>query len=211
MDSVFLFHCYCTFYSISHSSPARHKSSDKVSPPQRPPPPKFRTVTSQPDISTNSITPSVDVSSKKPKPPIRTRTRKKKFFAEEARQNSRQSEFVELSTSDVVVELVGQEEEIRAVEPVETTQENRLDTVTEDKLPEENEENVEDERQEDGKPSAVEEIELDRDDWEVISDGAAEDESRQVIMDEPCLQPNGYVFKMVRLSSVSTCWPCLHE
>lgn len=175
---------YCT-----HSSPARHKSSDKVTPPQRPPPPKFRTVTSQPDIGTNST--PLDVSSKKPKPPIRTRTRKKKFIAEDPIQKLRQSEFVELSTSDVLAEPGGQEEENHAVEPIETTQENKLDTVVEDRLQQVNEEMMEDDRQEDSKPATVGEIELDKDDWEVISDGAADDESRQVIMDEPCLQPNG--------------------
>ena len=35
------------------------------------------------------------------------------------------------------------------------------------------------------------ELDLDRDDWEVIPDSATKEQSGRVIMDEPCLQPNG--------------------
>ena len=174
-----------------HSSPARQKSVDKVIPPQRPPPPKIKAFASQQELGINfmsSVQTPLDVNNKKPKPPIRTR--KKKYITEDLQQNSRQSEFVELSTSDAVVEYQNQDE-VRVVEQVEAmkVEEPKMDTLTEDRLLEEKEEITEGYRQEDSK--TVREIELDKDDWEVISDSAADEESRHVIMDEPCLQPNG--------------------
>ncbi len=169
---------------------------DKVSPPQRPPPPKLSSLKgtfSQPELGavSNLKTLSLDVGrsySKKPKPTIRTR--KKKFIsADDVNQNSRQSEFVELSTSDVVIEYGNQEDEVRMVKQVEMRgQEQKLDTLTEDKEKEEDD-SIETDRQE-----YVKEIDLEKDDWEVIPDSAADRggvESGQVIMDEPCLQPNG--------------------
>ena len=195
-------HAPSAYLFMSCSSPSRQKSLDRVTPtkpPQRPPPPKlFKGSESgtMSSASTQKISGDTDhSSSKKPKPPIRTR--KKKFITdEELMQNSRQSEFVELSTSDIVIEHENQGEEVRLVEDVNSKiQEPKLDTLTEDKVLEEKEEAAGTETQDD--VGAVREIDLDRDDWEVIPDSATNsvgsEDSPHVVMDEPCLQPNGYV------------------
>ncbi len=111
----------------------------------------------------------------KPKPPIRAR--KKKFIpTEDAKQLPRRSEFIELSTSDIVVDRGG-------VVP---------DEAEEIMLQEEKEE-VEGTTVSDPDKRTDGEIDLDKDEWEVIPESAASDDSCKVVMDEPCLHPNGYV------------------
>ena len=155
---------------------------DKASPPkpspQRPPPPKIGSFkgssSKEHDPSPTNPIPAIEtVSYKKPKPPIRTR--KKKFATEDVKQVSRQSEFVELSTSDIIVDE--DQSMIRSSSPVNPPEQRLGD--------------LEEKEEEETSECEVREVDLERDDWEVIPDSAAGEESRQVVMDEPCLQPNG--------------------
>lgn len=190
------------------SSPVRQRSLDKNSPPkqlpQRPPPPKIalrkaatlkETVSPTRNFQNHSF--DVEHSISKPKPPIRTR--KKKFFATESvKHPMRQSEFVELSTSDIIVDFGNQGDEIRIVPNVTVSsttvesvspEQQQMVTVTEDVVVEEVG-GVEDEEEmvEDAEKKTPKEIDLDRDDWEVI---AAAEDSDTAVMNERCLQPNG--------------------
>lgn len=189
----------------SFSSPVRQKSKDL---PQRPPPPKLMprkniSLAESADVSTlktlaaemsvdSTTKTSVDEknSAQKPKPPIRTR--KKKFCsAEETRQLPRQSEFVELSTSDIVIDasggihIAGSTEQ--GVDAINTLVEDKVQEGEEEK--EANSEVVGDDSESDKR--TANEIELDKDEWEVIPDDATNEGSSKGVLDEPCLQPNG--------------------
>lgn len=145
---------------------------EKVKPvPQRPPPPRFvprkgLSVDDSPS-GTGSQQSSLEFCNKtqKPKPPVRTR--KKKFLSvDELDQATRQSEFVELSTSDIV------------------EYENEGEKITDQKscIPEEDIEVQED---------STNQIKgTDKEEWELISENAAEPVPN-VNVEESCLQPNG--------------------
>lgn len=178
---------------------------DKVSlpkaSPQRPPPPKLvpRKAAFQTDFhASTSVDQHVDNSSKRPKPPIRTR--KKKFITtEDVKQPPRQSEFVELSTSDIIVDFGSQGGEIRIVSDAAgkelKDQEKKMDTLIEDKSQEDRDreevESGECDEKADSDPEKRTEDDLDKDEWEVIPNSATNDDTQRVIMDESCLQPNG--------------------
>ena len=184
------------YYNIIYfSSPVQQKSvsSSKVGP-QRPPPPKLVPRLNIPKQRSLDS----ELAIHKPKPPVRTR--KKKFHIAEDVPPSRQSEFVEISTSDIVVET-GDDGEMRVVSedvPSAETEQGKMDTVVEDAVQEDREEAESGERNgSDSENRTESNLDLvDRDEWEVIPDSVTNRDSSGVT-DEPCLQPNGYIILYV--------------
>jgi hypothetical protein len=134
----------------------------------------------------------------KPKPPIRQR--KKKFFTTDdlKQQQSRQSEFVELSTSDIVVDSSSPSGEVHVLPNVAGVllspagvglkePDSRAATALPG-VPEEGEEEGEQGEDQDNPESGRTEVDLEREEWEVIPDSAAENVD---VLEEPCIQPNG--------------------
>lgn len=160
------------------SSPVRQKTGSPPKP-VRPPPPKYvprRTVPHAVSID------SVDISSQKPKPPVRTR--KKKFFTTDDVKHPRQSEFVELSTSDIIVDVSSPGGEVRVVSDGAESKEQDGNMLAEVQEEVEEGEDL-------GSEGVAGEIDLDKDEWEVIPDSAAGDDSQKVIFEERCIHPNG--------------------
>lgn len=132
----------------------------------------------------------METTSLKPKPPIRTR--KKKFFTTDDVKQPRQSEFVELSTSDIVVEVDSSSPagEVRVVPSAAAGVESQeQDATTLAGVLEEREEGEEEGSDTDRRNGG--EFDLDKDEWEVIPDSAAGDDSRKVVLEERCIHPNG--------------------
>ena len=204
--------------SVYFRSPVRQKKNF----PERPPPPKFAQRKIAPDSPSEILMQrrpfEIDKAIQKPKPPVRTR--KRKFIQSEdgksPQPSIRQSEFVELSTSDVIVDCGDQGDgEIKVVAfNVADTGKNPLALPPENEVLEEDEEHEgEDEEHEaenrksdnkgtnegevearevDGPDLSDHEVELDKDEWEVIPVSAASEETLdKKDSDESCLQPNG--------------------
>lgn len=184
--------------SVFCSSPVRQK----VSPPKpvRPPPPKYVPRKALPHVASLDSAIQIGTVGAKPKPPIRTR--KKKFFTTDDVKPPRQSEFVELSTSDIVVDASSPSGEVRVLPigatDVEWKEEDATTTSTTStttsiallEVPEEREE-VEEEGSDTDLRTERGEIDLDKDEWEVIPDSAAGGDSNKGITEEHCIQPNG--------------------
>ena len=144
----------------------------------RPPPPRYVPRKALPHAT--SVDSAVESTNAKPKPPIRTR--KKKFFTTDDVRHPRQSEFVELSTSDVVVDTSSPTGELHVVPMatgVELKDEDTATTLVE----------VLEEREEGAEEGS--DADLDKEEWEVIPDSAAGEDSNKGIMEEHCIQPNG--------------------
>ena len=119
---------------------------------------------------------------------------------DEIKPPPRHSEFVELSTSDIVVSSGPSGEILIVSDPASVEPDNlqeqpdnheyKMDTLPEDVLQEEREEvEAVDDHDRDDDP---ERNQSDRDEeWEVIPDSATNAESNKLVLDEPCLQPNG--------------------